>query len=301
MKSICWIAALLPLAAWCAAAQETPDETKGKLEQFVSFSKRIDVEGVVVHGDITGAPYAADEITQFSQTLGDGTHIQRESKVAVYRDGQGRTRREAPDGIVIADPVAGVSYSLNPKTMTGRKMTVSIVSHVDGPKVTMDVTVNSEGPLSAEQRARIGEARSMVVVTGAAGEKAKSELQAAYLHAAAQAKAGGVISSIVSTGTSQVMYKTMAAGEPIGQQMVEGVLCDGTRSTETIAAGAIGNDKPIQTVSERWYSPELKATVRTVRTDPRNGDETFRLTNIRRGEPSPDLFQVPAGYQILGD
>jgi hypothetical protein len=83
--------------------------------------------------------------------------------------------------------------------------------------------------------------------------------------------------------------------------MVEGVLCDGTRSVATIAPGAIGNDKPIQTVNERWYSPELKTTVRTVRTDPRTGDETFRLTNIRRGEPDPALFQVPAGYQILGN
>ena len=45
----------------------------------------------------------------------------------------------------------------------------------------------------------------------------------------------------------------------------------------------------------------MKTTVRTVRTDPRTGDEIFRLTNIRRGEPSPDLFQVPAGYRIVGN
>jgi hypothetical protein len=139
----------------------------------------------------------------------------------------------------------------------------------------------------------------MVVVTGAAGEKAKAEL--AELQAAAQAYTGGVLGSVTSSGTAQVIYKTLAAGEPIGQQMVEGVLCDGTRSVATIAPGAIGNDKPIQTVNERWYSPELKTTVRTVRTDPRTGDETFRLTNIRRGEPDPALFQVPAGYQIVGN
>jgi hypothetical protein len=42
----------------------------------------------------------------------------------------------------------------------------------------------------------------------------------------------------------------------------------------------------------------LKTTVRTVRSDPRTGEETFRLTNIRRDEPSPELFQVPAGYKI---
>jgi hypothetical protein len=301
MTRIYWIAALLPLAAGCAAAQGTPDETKAKLDQFIAVSKTIGPEGMLLNAAVKGAPYAADEVTQFTQTLGDGTHIQREDKVAVYRDGQGRVRRETPTAITIMDPVASVSYNLNPKTMTGRKMTVSIVSHVDGSKVTMDVTVNSEGPLSAEQKARISEARSMLVVTGAADAKAKAELQAAELQAAAQLKAGGVLGSVTSSGTAQVIYKTRTAGEPIGQQMVEGVLCDGTRSVETIAAGAIGNDKPIQTVSERWYSPELKTTVRTVRTDPRTGDETFRLTNIRRGEPDPALFQVPAGYQILGN
>lgn len=301
MKRIYWTAALLPLVACCAAAQGTPEETKVKLEQFITTSKIIGPEGMAVNGDIKGAPYAADEVTQFSQTLGDGTRIQRETKVAVYRDGQGRVRRETPSEITIMDPEAGVLYSLNPKTMTGRKskMAVFITRSVSGPKTTVDVTVNSEGPLSAEQKARIAEARSMVVVTGAAGEKAKVEL--AELQAAAQAKAGGVLGGITSSSTGQVMYKTMAAGEPIGQQMVEGVLCDGTRSSETIAAGAIGNDKPIQTVNERWYSSELKTTVRTMRTDPRNGDETFRLTNIRRGEPGPDLFQVPAGYQIAGN
>jgi len=52
-------------------------------------------------------------------------------------------------------------------------------------------------------------------------------------------------------------------------------------------------------VTERWYSPELQTFVMTKHTDPRSGDETFRLTSVVRGEPSPDLFQVPASYQIM--
>ncbi len=87
-------------------------------------------------------------------------------------------------------------------------------------------------------------------------------------------------------------------GESIGTQVIEGVNAEGTRSVSTIEAGSIGNDRPISITSETWYSPDLKMPVLTKRTDPRTGDETFRLTNIRRGEPGAYLFQPPAGYQI---
>jgi hypothetical protein len=92
-----------------------------------------------------------------------------------------------------------------------------------------------------------------------------------------------------------------APAESLGQQSIEGIMSEGTRTTTTIAAGEIGNDRPIQTVSERWYSPELKIVTMTRRSDPRTGDETFRLANVRRGEPDPALFQLPAGYQVQGN
>ena len=50
--------------------------------------------------------------------------------------------------------------------------------------------------------------------------------------------------------------------------------------------------------AESWYSDELQMVVMTKHSDPRTGDESFRVTNIRRGEPGAYLFQAPAGYQI---
>ena len=38
--------------------------------------------------------------------------------------------------------------------------------------------------------------------------------------------------------------------------------------------------------------------VQTRHSDPRTGDESFRLTNISRAEPAAYLFQLPAGYQV---
>jgi hypothetical protein len=86
--------------------------------------------------------------------------------------------------------------------------------------------------------------------------------------------------------------------ESLGRQTIEGVAADGTRTTETIPAGAIGNEQQIQIVSESWYSQDLQVTVLSKHFDPRMGRIVFRLTNISRGVPSPSLFQAPADYQI---
>jgi TonB family protein len=86
--------------------------------------------------------------------------------------------------------------------------------------------------------------------------------------------------------------------EKLGKQVIEGVECEGTRSTTTLPAGAVGNEQPIQAVSESWYSPELKLTLRTRRTDPRFGESTYRVTNLVRAEPEPSLFQLPNDYTI---
>jgi TonB family protein len=86
--------------------------------------------------------------------------------------------------------------------------------------------------------------------------------------------------------------------ESLGAQTIEGVQAEGTRTTVTIPAGAIGNERPVQIVSERWYSPELKTVVMTRHSDPRFGETTYRLTNLSRAEPDRSLFEAPADFQI---
>src|SRR5262249_43932900 len=75
---------------------------------------------------VTGAPFSATGTTTFTRVLGDGTKINNTSKVSLYRDSQGRFRKEgsvpavgdASAGthsfIVISDPVAAKGYLLNP-------------------------------------------------------------------------------------------------------------------------------------------------------------------------------------------
>jgi len=86
--------------------------------------------------------------------------------------------------------------------------------------------------------------------------------------------------------------------EQLGKQTIEGVEAEGTRTTVTIPAGEIGNERAIEIVSERWYSPELQLVVMTRHSDPRFGETTYKLTNVNRAEPAKSLFEVPAGYTV---
>jgi hypothetical protein len=86
--------------------------------------------------------------------------------------------------------------------------------------------------------------------------------------------------------------------EDLGTQNIEGVEATGTRNTVTIPAGQIGNERPIDIVTERWYSKELQTTVMSRRTDPRSGEAIFRLTNINRNEPAGSLFEIPVDYKV---
>src|SRR5262249_23148104 len=57
---------------------------------FVFVSSEMSFDGKLVKG----APYSAQVLTESVQTLADGNRIVRRSNAAVYRDSEGRTRRE---------------------------------------------------------------------------------------------------------------------------------------------------------------------------------------------------------------
>jgi hypothetical protein len=91
---------------------------------------------------------------------------------------------------------------------------------------------------------------------------------------------------------------TATSTEDLGEQVLEGVLAEGTRETQIIPAGQIGNERPIEIVAERWYSPELEAIVLRRTSDPRFGETSYRLINVDRSEPPPELFTVPQDYRL---
>src|SRR5215471_16003566 len=85
---------------------------------------------------VTGAPYTAMAVTETKQTLADGNTIDRKVQSTIYRDTQGRTRRETTftgagplttsgqprSLVVIHDPVASTAYILHPDKKTAEQL-----------------------------------------------------------------------------------------------------------------------------------------------------------------------------------
>jgi len=268
MKRIYRTFAILPLAAVVATAQEgvtiersQVDALKRDMELLqdnLKQAKVLQIGGAVMGPTVKNAPYSAVEVTESTQTLADGTRIHNESQTNVYRDSEGRVRRETPDQVTIWDPVAGTSYTLNPKTQTARKLPL-------GSAYTMVANGNQPNLFVFRQIGPGAETKLPARVTARPGPR------------------------------SAFSPKT----ESLGKQTIEGVPSEGTRVSDTIEAGAIGNDRPLQIVSENWFSSDLQALVKSVHTDPRTGEEIFRLTNVSRVEPPSTLFEVPAEYQVI--
>lgn len=289
MQRIYQIVAILPAMALAIWAQDDPAARTAiqqkamevQLQQLQLDMKKLDMErvtakvGAVMGPTVKGAPYSGVEITESTQVLGDGNRIHNESQTTVYRDSEGRVRRETPDEVTIWDPVANTSYLLDPKAQTARRMPLG--------KAMYSFNAGKVGPGTT----RVMEERGVFVVNSSDAPLPPPPAGAKMMVHTAVAGRGGVAFGFQN-------------GEPqsLGQQVIEGVKADGTRMTNTIPAGAIGNDREIQATSENWYSTELQTLIKSTHSDPRTGDETFRLTNISRVEPAGYLFQIPAGYEV---
>ncbi|MDX2031501.1 MAG: hypothetical protein SF339_12570 [Blastocatellia bacterium] len=199
---------------------------------------------------VKGAPYSATAITETVQTLSDGSKLTRKKTDTLYRDGEGRTRREQqfdrvgpfpvegePQQVVfVNDVVTGHRYFLDPGKRVARKTPIANRPPMPfGPRP-------GPGPGGNDRRT-----------------------------------------------------------ESLGKQIIEGIEAEGTRTTFTIPAGRIGNDRPLETISERWESTELQLVLLSKHSDPFAGVTVYRLTNLKREEPPRALFELPSDYTLEED
>jgi hypothetical protein len=236
---------------------------------------------------VAGKPYAASLTVEVLQPLVDGNSITVEHHSRVFRDAQGRTRRDDELGIggvvqhsvLIADPIAGTSFTLDPERRVAQRLPQApqrgaqvafaqdLRGTAGGASTSFDVAPPS--PLAGDKPAAVD----------------------AALHPAAAA-----------TFSADTPIKLPFPGDPhsvsLGEKTIEGVRVSGTRTTVTIPAAAIGNRAPIEIVTEQWYSPELNVVMLSEHRDPRVGQTRYRLHDITRSEPDAALFRVPAGYSV---
>jgi hypothetical protein len=207
---------------------------------------------------VKGAPFSAIATAETTQTLQDGTSIHQTAQSTFHRDGQGRSRREVTLSGFGALAAAGKSHTL-----------VMIADPVAGARYSLE----TENKIARQSSFTAHGGKRGGAHADAFEQKMQARMQAE--------EASGAVKK-----------------ESLGTQSISGVNAEGTRITRTIPAGQMGNDKPIQVVMERWYSPELQIVVKSTRTDPRFGTTTYTVTSLQRAEPAATLFAVPADYTV---
>lgn len=253
---------------------------------------------------VKNSPFTAEEVNESVQTLADGNRIVRSSTGKIYRNSEGRIRRDITGGV---GGLLGTTYSVG----SG----VSIVAPTIGQKYLLDSELKTARIIELEKNAK-----ELAVVSGRLATQAersdaiaklKTELEARDKSSAPAVVTGGV-SGLYSTtiaGAGQggvVAYSSLNTSkyesrtEELGTRDFGGFSAEGTRKVTTIPAGAIGNERPIEIVYERWFSKELELVVHSKNSDPRFGEQTYTLTNLIRTEPDPSLFSIPTEYRRVG-
>ena len=285
MKTMWLVVAVLGIGAPAAAQSDTLVRTQELPLRVSTDQADMNKQKVVrelrakmaVEARITpGAPYTAEAVTESTQVLADGNRINRKSLTRVYRDGEGRMRREEVNetgtvvSVSIVDPIAHVSYVLQPQSRTAYRETGQNQLFIVRSKIEPGADRMADAPPPPPPPP-----------PSAAGGPLRT--------------AAPEIRMRVPISGSEVGDVTQ---ENLGPQTVEGVSATGTRTITTFPAGAIGNLQPLKVVSEQWFSPDLQVLVMTRHIDPRSGETTYRLQNIVRAEPDRSLFSVPADYSL---
>jgi hypothetical protein len=87
--------------------------------------------------------------------------------------------------------------------------------------------------------------------------------------------------------------------EDLGYSTLNGMQAKGTRTTRIVPSPVSGTGKPVTVTDETWYSEDLHMNLMEEHTDVRGGKQTVAILSIKRDEPAPALFEVPAGYRIV--
>lgn len=271
-----------------------------------AYGQRATVYTGMVSGDgvVKNAPFSAEAVSESIQVLADGNRIVRNTTSKIYRNSEGRVRREmrnssgnvlgttyyASPAITISDPVLRQRYMLDQELKVARATGLGSL-----PSVRV-VTVPSGEANSDEEAEKRRQVELYAGREALRRAETNSKLAEEVVIAAGSIPRSGVLTIHPATNAK---YETRT--EELGSRTVEGVEAEGTRTYTTIPEGAIGNERPIEIVYERWYSKELQMTVYSRHTDPRFGEQTYRLTNIVRSEPDPSLFTIPKEYKIETD
>ena len=285
---------------------------------------------------VKAAPYCADAEQESVQTLADGNRIVRKQSTRLCRDGEGRTRQEVDRSghriVYLRDPVSHENWVLDLQRKSARRLGNLVAPHDTsawreyGDKMRewakgLHERVSKDGappapvpPVPPTPPTPPMAGTAPVVVTQDEREvrdadgKLQKEVQVRVLRfegphgPMAMPGMPGVIAPLppgVAMCAQIGAPRGPGVASSLGTKDIEGVKANGERTTWTIEAGKVGNEKPIVVTRDVWTSPDLMVTMQTRDADPQVGETTYRLTNLKRGEPDASLMRVPPDFTVI--
>jgi TonB family protein len=253
-------------------AQDESQKKKAIVSTFGTSGARI--------GTVKNAPFSGEMVCEGIQTFADGNRIVNRTSIIIYRDREGRTRRETSVNIrdtgsgeykeqkriQVSDPFGGQNFTLDPQNRTAHKSTFLLL-----------------GPMKEIP-----------------GVKSFHPVEGGLVSNGGAIATGNVCGPRLIRPVGGLGANAETNTESLGTQVIEGVEAEGTRITQTIPAGSINNERPIEIIYERWYSQELQLDLLVKSVDPRSGEWTQQFTNINRGDPDASLFEIPPDYTVQG-
>ena len=223
-----------------------------------SQAQELAVDAAMAPASVTGAPFSAVATHQLTREFTDGNRMARTVRVTrFYRDSAGRTRVELELSRQSAGPTAALQSAF-----------IEINDPSRGEQYLLSPRTKTANVLKARTASQLA--------------------QAPFAPPGITADFGGLTIGPNEQGWSEP--------ESLGERVMQGVRVVGTRREYTLAAGAIGNVKPIGVTIEQWFSPDLGMIVSKTGKTTTGGGSIYRLEQIVQGEPDQGLFAVPADY-----
>mgnify|MGYP000104824976 CR=1 FL=1 len=322
------------LLAGTAKAQDAAEERQAamqvaqaelQLQRQVLFDEGAD-HFALAAGDLAaqrvvkGAPYCADAVHETVQWLPDGqggaaNRIVRQQSTRLCRDGEGRTRQEVDRNgrklVYLRDPVSRENWVLDPERKTARRLAMFDAAGVR--------ELAERAREQAQEQARVAVERVRIpappappapptpptppvpVIIAAPeaapdGARTRTETRVLRINRDGESTEWTLPPAAVQWRAQAFAPRGAGSVSPLGARDVEGLRANGERTTWTIEAGKIGNEKPIVITREVWTSPDLMITISSRDFDPRTGETNYRLKGVKRGEPDATLMRVPADF-----
>jgi hypothetical protein len=220
--------------------------------------------------------------------------------IFVLRDGGTSGRMES----ITVPPIVGAPFTLTLVTEWSRSLAGSGT-----------LTLTNQRPIMRDGRGRIYQERWFLVPKGGT-QKSELEIiqimdpvQHTWYNCAVRSKICELLNfnmptdavykpSLGVTGPTPD-GKAYRQHEDLGTSSTSGEDVTGSRDILTLNPGVMGNEQPLVSTRESWYSPRLGINLVSKVSSPTSGQQVFTVTSLTTSEPDPKFFEIREGYKII--